>query len=87
MKFIANIEGEDTRQFTYVLNYMVQLGILTDMDEWLAVRSLRNAATHDCSEPGGVKAMHFDSLLQHTFYLYKTLDSLVSFSAKAYPKK
>ena len=87
MKLIASIEGEDTRQFTYVLNYMVQLGILSDMDEWLNVRGLRNAATHDYSEPEGVKALHFHSLLQHTFYLYETLDRLVRFSATAYPKK
>lgn len=87
MKLIAGIEAEDTRQFTYVLNYMVQLGILDSMDEWLAVRALRNAATHDYSESENTKAKHFHNLLQNTHYLYDTLDSLVRFAATAYPKK
>lgn len=86
MKFIANIEGEDTRQFTYVLNYMVQLGILHGMDEWLAVRGLRNTATHDYSASEKTKALHFHSLLAHTHYLYDTLDRLERFAATAYPE-
>ncbi len=85
MKLIANIEQEDTRQFTYVLNYMVQLHILDSMDEWLSVRNLRNAATHDYSEPEEVKAKHFHKLLQHTQYLFETLDSLGRFTTSAYP--
>jgi hypothetical protein len=85
MKLIASIEGEDTRQFTYVLNYMVQLGILNSMDEWLAVRSLRNTATHDYSESEETKALHFHSLLTQTHYLYDTLDNLERFVATAYP--
>ncbi len=87
MKLIANIEGEDTRMFTYVLNYMVQLGIISDMNDWLAVRGLRNTATHDYSESEATKAKHFDSLLQHTNYLYQTLENMASFTAQTYPKK
>lgn len=87
MKLIATIEEEDTRRFTYVLNYMVQLGVLDNMDEWTTVRSLRNAATHDYSESEGTKAKHFHSLLQHAHYLYETLDSLVRFATTAYPQK
>lgn len=49
MRLIAGIEDEDTRQFTYVLTYMEQLEILPDAKHWQAVRSLRNAATHDYS--------------------------------------
>lgn len=86
MKLIANIEGEDARLFTYVLNYMAQLGIISDMNDWLAVRGLRNTATHDYSESEATKAKHFDSLLQHTHYLYETLDSLERFAAQAYSK-
>ena len=87
MKLIANIEGEDTRMFTYVLNYMVQLGIIYDMSDWLTVRGLRNAAAHDYSESESTKAKHFDSLLQHTNYLYQTQDSLERFATQAYSKK
>lgn len=87
MKLIALIEGEDTRQFTYVLNYMVKLYILDGADEWLKVRSLRNAATHDYTESEETKALHLHGLLAHTHYLYNTLDGLVRFTAAAYPEK
>ncbi len=85
MKLIANIEGEDTRLFTYVLNYMVQLEIISDMNEWQAVRGLRNTATHDYSESETAKAQHFESLLQYTNYLYETEESLARFVARTYP--
>lgn len=87
MKLIANIESRDTRQFTYVLNYMVQLEIIADMNDWQAVRGLRNTATHDYSESEAAKAKHFDSLLQHTNYLYETEESLARFVAGTYPVK
>ena len=87
MKLIANIEGEDARLFTYVLNYMVQLEIIADMNDWQAVRGLRNAATHDYSESEAAKAKHFDSLLQHTNYLYETAEGLARFVAGTYPVK
>jgi len=85
MKLIAHVEGEDTRMFTYVLNYMVQLGIIADMNVWQAVRGLRNTATHDYSESETARAQHFDSLLQYTNYLYETEESLARFVAGAYP--
>ncbi|MDP2832593.1 MAG: hypothetical protein Q8Q28_04715 [Pseudomonadota bacterium] len=85
MKLIAMIEQEDTTRFTYVLNYMVQLGIIDDMDEWLSIRDLRNAAAHDYSATEVDKAIHFHSLLQYSDYLFKTLDSLKRFVATAYP--
>lgn len=85
MKLIANIEGEDTRLFTYVLNYMVQLGVIADMNDWQAVRGLRNTATYDYSESESTKAKHFDSLLRHTNYLYETEESLARFVAGTYP--
>jgi len=87
MKLIANIEGEDARPFTYVLNYMVQLEIIADMNDWQAVRGLRNTATHGYSELETAKAKHFDSLLQHTNYLYETEESLARFVAGTYPLK
>lgn len=87
MKLIATIEGEDTRMFTYVLNYMVQLEIIADMNDWQAVRGLRNTATHDYSESEAAKAKHFDGLLQYTNYLYETEESLANFVARTYPVK
>jgi hypothetical protein len=56
------------------------------MQEWMAVRDLRNAATHDYSQSEEVKAMHFHRLLQNTLYLFETLDKLLRFSATAYPE-
>ena len=79
MRMIASIENEDTRLFSYVLNYMEQIEILDDMQEWQKVRDLRNAATHDYSESDGVKAQHFDSLLQSTPYLFRVFESLKNF--------
>lgn len=70
MKLIATIEGKDTRLFTYILNYMEQPGIISGMNDWLAVRSLRNAATQDYADSEATRAEHFDSLLQHADYLY-----------------
>lgn len=79
MRMIAAIENEDTRLFSYVLTYMEQIEILDDMREWQKVRDLRNAATHDYSESDEVKALHFDSLLQSTPYLFKVFENLKSF--------
>ena len=87
MKLISNIEGKDTQLFTYVLNYMVQLYILDSMEEWMAVRDLRNAATHDYSQSEEVKAIHFHRLLQHVHYLFETLDKMLRFSAAAYSEQ
>ncbi len=84
MKLIANIEGEDARLFTYVLNYMVQLDIISDMNDWLAVRGLRNTATHDYSESEATKAKHFDSLLQNSAYLFDVFESLKNFVSTNY---
>ena len=84
MRMIATIENEDTRLFSYVLNYMEQLEILNDMREWQKVRDLRNAATHDYSESDEVKARHFDSLLQSTPYLFRVFENLKNFVSTHY---
>lgn len=85
MRLIAVIEEESTERFTYVLNYMTQLGILHDIDDWLTVRNLRNAAAHDYSASEEEKALHFHRLLQYVDFLFQTLDSLKHFVATAYP--
>lgn len=87
MKLIADIEGEDTRVFTYVLNYMVQLDVLDDIEGWRAVRDLRNTASHDYSSSEAAKASHFNDLLMHKNYLDQILDNLLRFVAVAYPQK
>lgn len=66
MRLVARIEGEDTARFTYVINYMTQFGILDDMENWQAVRELRNAAAHDAAADAAAKIRHFEQLLQHT---------------------
>ena len=43
---------------------MVQIYVLESVDEWRNVRDLRNAATHDYSDTGEVKAIHFRRLIQ-----------------------
>jgi uncharacterized protein YutE (UPF0331/DUF86 family) len=85
MKLIAMIEGEDTTRYTYVLNYMVQLGVLDSMDQWLAIRDLRNAAARDYLATDAEKALHVHRLLQNSDYLFQTLDGLKRFVATAYP--
>jgi hypothetical protein len=87
MSLIAKIENENVDRFTYVLNYMVKLAILDSMEEWQAIRDLRNAATHDYSAPEAEKAVHFHRLLQNTDYLIQTLGGLKRFVATAYPLK
>jgi len=79
MKLIAEIENEDTRRFTYVVNYMEQLEIIPSMDAWLDTRELRNKATHDYSAPDEDKLRHFSELLAHTQELYQTYTSMKLF--------
>jgi hypothetical protein len=79
MKLIAEIENEDTRLFTYVINYMEQLEILPSMEAWLKARDLRNKATHDYSAPDEDKLRHFSELLAYTPDLYRTYVSLKAF--------
>lgn len=84
MRLIASIENEDTRTFTYVLNYMEQIEVLDDMRRWRQVRDLRNAATHDYSESDVEKSHHFDDLLQSAPYLFGVLESLRNFVSVHY---
>jgi hypothetical protein len=79
MRLIAEIENEDTRLFTYVINYMEQLEILPSMDSWIEARDLRNKATHDYSAPDEDKLRHFSALLACTPDLYRTYASLKEF--------
>ncbi len=84
MRLIAQIENEDIRMFTYVVNYMEQIGILTDMDVWLEARDLRNQATHDYSASDADKQRHFSALLACTPLFYQTYTSLKSFVEQHY---
>lgn len=84
MKLIAEVEQEDTRRFTYVVNYMEQLGIVEDMPTWFNVRELRNKATHDYSASDADKTAHFVKLLACVPYLFKTLDALKQFIERSY---
>lgn len=84
MKLIADIENEDTRMFTYVINYMEQLDILPSMDTWLQARDLRNKATHDYSAPDEDKLRHFSDLLACTPDIYRTYTSLKLFVEQHY---
>lgn len=85
MRLIAEIEEEDTRLFTYVLNYMSKLYIIDGTEQWLELRALRNAATHDYSASEETKALHFQQLLQNTEYLFNVLSDLAKFIKTAYP--
>lgn len=84
MKLIAEIENEDTRLFTYVVNFMEQSGIIPSMDAWLKARELRNKATHDYSVPDEEKVRHFSELLALTPDLYETHASLKTFVEQHY---
>jgi len=79
MRMVASIENEDTRTFTYVLNYMEKIEVLDEMRRWQEVCDLRNAATHDYSKSDQAKSQHFDILLQNTSYLFVVLESLKMF--------
>lgn len=87
MRLVAAIESENIDRFTYVLNYMVRLGILDSMEGWQEIRDLRNAAAHDYSASGQDKALHFHRLLQYSDYLMQTFETLKRFVATAYPIK
>ncbi len=84
MNMVANIENQDTRAFTYVLNYMTQMGVLNNIGDWQKIRDLRNAATHDYTEPDAVKAQHFDQLLMQANFLYAVLQKLKQFISLTY---
>lgn len=79
MKLIALIEEENTQQFTYVLNYMEQLGLLPDMDSWMDVRRLRNQAAHDYSASDEEKKQHFQNLLGQVALLNGVLAAMEQF--------
>jgi len=87
MRLIANVESEDTRVFSYVLNYMEQIEILDTMDAWQKVRHLRNTATHDYAESESVKSQHFEDLLQSTPYLLNVFESIKQFLLTHYSGK
>ena len=84
MRLIANIEEEDTRKFSYVLNYMEQLEILDSMQTWQTLRDLRNAATHDYAESDAVKSEHFEQLLHSTPSLLAVLDRIQLLVSNSY---
>lgn len=85
MRLISSIESEDTRMFSYVINYMDQIGVLDNVRQWQKVRDLRNAATHDYSEEDEIKAQHFENLLQNTPFLLDVFERLKEFVSAHYP--
>lgn len=84
MRVISSIENEDTRMFSYVINYMDQIGVLDNVRQWQKVRDLRNAATHDYSEEDEIKAQHFESLLQNTPFLLEVFEQMKGFVSEHY---
>ena len=85
MNMIADIENQDTRTFTYVLNYMTKINVLDDMADWQKIRDLRNATTHDYTESDEIKAKHFEQVLQQANFLYAVLQKIKQFIAVTYP--
>lgn len=86
MKLVTSIEEEPVELFTYVLNYMVKIGVIDNIDTWREVRELRNAATHDYSASETDKALHFQQLLQRVAYLTQTFANLKRIAKTAYPE-
>lgn len=87
MKLVAEIEAEDTRRFTYVVNYMEQLGILPSYEAWMSARDLRNRATHDYASSDADKLGHFLALHTLTEDLFKTRADLSAFVEQHYQNR
>lgn len=84
MKLIAEVEEEDTRRFTYVVNYMEQIGIVASLDGWMDARERRNRATHDYASSDAEKLQRFIELHAATPELLKTHAALAAFVERNY---
>ncbi|MFN3594839.1 MAG: hypothetical protein ACK4TK_09170 [Thiobacillaceae bacterium] len=84
MRLVATIEEEPTEVFSYVLNYMVQVGVLPNEQVWRELRNLRYAAVHDYSSADHEKSLHYQGLLDQAQILLQVHTNLKGFAARVY---
>lgn len=84
MRLIATIEEEPIEIFSYVLNYMVQVGVLPNEQVWRELRILRNAAVHDYSSSDREKSLHYQGLLDQAQILLQVHTNLKEFATRVY---
>jgi hypothetical protein len=66
MKAVAVEEEKPSEPFTAVLLYMEKLGCIDSVDQWKAIRELRNAVNHEYED---------DSVVLHEFFQQMILSS------------
>lgn len=86
MRLVARIEEVNTDAFTYVVNYMEKIAVVSSAAAWNEARAVRNDAAHAYSDDPVEQAGFFNQAHEKTPFLFETLAALRDFSRRTYPE-
>lgn len=84
MRLVARIEEVNTDAFTYVVNYMEKIGVVSSAETWNEARAVRNDADHEYTDDPGGQAAFFNQVYEKTPFLFETLAALQDFCRRTY---
>lgn len=87
MRLVARIEEVNTEAFTYVVNYMEKIGVISSAEAWNEARAIRNDASHEYADDPGEQAEFFNQVHEKTPFLFDTLAALQDFCRRTYPEE
>ena len=86
MRLVARIEEVNADAFTYVVNYMEKIGVVSSAEVWNEARAVRNDAAHAYSDDPAERAGFFNQVYEKTPFLFETLAALRDFCRRTYPE-
>ncbi|MFA7240421.1 MAG: hypothetical protein WC091_09930 [Sulfuricellaceae bacterium] len=86
MRLVARIEEVNVNAFTYVINYMEKIGVISSAEAWNDARAVRNDAAHAYSDDAAEQAGFFNQVYAKTPFLFETLAALRDFCRRTYPE-
>lgn len=86
MRLVARIEEVNADAFTYVVNYMEKIGVISSAEAWNEARAVRNDAAHEYTDDPAGQAAFFNEVYEKTPFLFETLAALQDFCRRTYPE-
>lgn len=86
MRLVARIEEVNVNAFTYVINYMEKIGVISSAEAWNDARAVRNDAAFAYSDEADEQAEFFNQVFAKTPFLFETMAALREFCRRTYPE-
>lgn len=86
MRLVARIEEVNADAFTYVVNYMEKIGVISSAETWNEARAVRNDAAHEYTDDPAAQAAFFNLVYEKTPFLFETLAAMRDFCRRTYPE-